>query len=44
VAGLRAGVVSVGVTTGAFTAEQLSGAGAHHVVAGISELVELLRV
>jgi HAD superfamily hydrolase (TIGR01509 family) len=43
VAGLRAGVCSVGVTTGAFTAEQLAQAGAHHVVCGLAALAALLR-
>jgi HAD superfamily hydrolase (TIGR01509 family) len=43
VAGLRAGTRSVGVTTGAFSAQQLSRAGAHHVVTGMKQLAELLR-
>lgn len=42
-AGLRAGAQSVGVTTGAFTAEQLLHAGAHHVVATMAELAAMLR-
>lgn len=41
-AGRAAGVMAVGVTTGAFDADALAAAGAHHVIAGLGELPALL--
>ncbi|MBI5534040.1 MAG: HAD-IA family hydrolase [Deltaproteobacteria bacterium] len=41
-AGKNAGTVSVGVTTGAFGADELKRAGADHVLSGLDQLVSLM--